>query len=217
MEIMYYDKVKRTKTETPNENTIEWNHESLADLREYAFNSKDKSLELIMEVGQVPYLKHYALDTNGERYAYYLATPDENGVYQPDTSDMNPKALLKAKGEAEQRIKDGFIESFQNGKFMSTVLGIEVDNRRYNEKNDLQNLTNEIAEGEFPIAWKGVSEFANIANAPDGATLQSEMRADGRAKFANKWTKEQAIADLFDLEGDAITPTKASDYDAITW
>lgn len=128
------------------------------------------------------------------------------------------KLLSKAKADAGQRIRQGFVDALSSGKFLSTTLNIEVDNRRNGIDNDLQNLEGLIFKNEYPFQWKCFnSSFKTIANLTEAEALRLEMVNDGNAKYANKTIKEQAIVDLFALEGDATNPTTVSDYDAIVW
>ena len=90
--ILYYNKQTMKQTQTQSEDTIPMTDELMADYRHYAGNQSDKALELIQEVGQVPYLVYYKLDGEGNRYSHYL---DEivDGIYVPD---MDKQAELEA-------------------------------------------------------------------------------------------------------------------------
>jgi hypothetical protein len=123
---------------------------------------------------------------------------------------INPaRTLALAKSEAEQRIKDGFINALELGTFASTALAIDVDNRRYMTYNDKANLMGLIEDGVYPQTWIGVSASAEIATEAKAIELRNEMTADAKAKYSNKWTKEAEITDMVD-------PTIAK-YDAIIW
>ena len=82
---IYYNKKLMKQTQTQSEDTIPMTDELMVDYSHYAGNQQDKSLELIQEVGQVPYLVYYKLDEDGNRYSHYLATADVDGIFQPDT------------------------------------------------------------------------------------------------------------------------------------
>ena len=125
--------------------------------------------------------------------------------------------LSEAKASAEARIDDGFINQFKSGSFLSTTLNIVVDNRRFNEKHDMANLEWKIRKGIYPINWKGLTEWAVIADELMALALLNEMIDNGDARYQNKFAKEKAILDAFALEGNATTPTTAADYDAIVW
>ena len=83
--ILYYNKQNNKITQTQSEDTIPMTDELMADYRHYAGNQQDKSLELVQEVGEIPYLVRYQLDEEGNRYSSYLATADVDGIFQPDT------------------------------------------------------------------------------------------------------------------------------------
>jgi len=102
--ILSYDKVERKQVEYQTEDTIPLTDELMADYNYFAGNQKDKSLELIQEVGQVPYLVRYQLDEDMNRYSHYLDEVDEDGYRLPDLEKI--EAIKK---EAEQQsIKSNF-------------------------------------------------------------------------------------------------------------
>jgi hypothetical protein len=97
-------------TQTHSKDTIPMTDELMADYRYYASNLKDKSLELIQEVGQVPYLVRYKLDENGNRYSHYLDKVGEDGYKLPDfeaiEADKQKALNNEAKAKAQKYLND---------------------------------------------------------------------------------------------------------------
>ena len=96
--IIYYNKQTMKQTQTQSEDTIPMTDELMADYRHYAGNLNDKSLELIQEVGQVPYLEYYELDDEGNRYSHYKADKVD-GVYVPDLEAIEQSKLEEDKAK----------------------------------------------------------------------------------------------------------------------
>lgn len=92
--ILYYNKQTLKQTQTQSEDTILMSDKLMADYRKYASNLDNKSLELIQEVGKIPYLKRYALDENGTRYSYYLEEMVD-GMYVPDVKVIAKELQLQ--------------------------------------------------------------------------------------------------------------------------
>jgi len=84
MKTIYYNKQTLKQTQTQSDDTIPMTDELMADYRYYASNLNNKSLELIQEIGQVPYLVKYKLDEYSNRYSHYLDDVDEDGYKLPD-------------------------------------------------------------------------------------------------------------------------------------
>ena len=95
METIHYNKKTMKQTQTQSEDTIPMTDELMADYRYYASNQQDKSLELIQEVGQVPYLVKYKLDEDGNRFSHYLDEVDEDGYKLPDMVKTQGKRKTK--------------------------------------------------------------------------------------------------------------------------
>jgi hypothetical protein len=110
MKTIYYNKQTTQITQTQSEDTIPMTDELMADYRYYASNQQDKSLELIQEVGQVPYLVKYKLDEDGNRYSHYLDEVDEDGYKLPDMEaiELAKQEALdnEAKQEAQKYLND---------------------------------------------------------------------------------------------------------------
>lgn len=124
MKIIYYNKQTRNLTQTQSEDTIPMADELMADYRHYASNQSDDSLELIREVGQVPYLEYYELDEDGNRYSIYK---DEkvDGVYVPDIEAIN----FKAQQEQINKIKTDIVNAIDG------YIQLEID--KYNNANNV--------------------------------------------------------------------------------
>lgn len=99
------------QTQTQSEDTIPMTDELMADYRHYAGNQQDTSLELIQEVGEIPYLNRYALDEEGNRYSHYLNTKDKDGVYQPAMDKINRTKLVQVKTNKKSELKTAFTEA----------------------------------------------------------------------------------------------------------
>lgn len=119
--IIYYNKQTMKQAQTQSEDTLPMADELMADYKHYAGNQQDKSLELIQEVGEIPYLKRYALDENGNRYRHYLGTKDEDGIYQPDLEKINSDELLKAKEAKKTELKTAFREACEESVLYNGV------------------------------------------------------------------------------------------------
>ena len=111
--IIYYNKKLMKQTQTQSEDTIPMTDELMADYRHYASNQQDKSLELIQEVGQVPYLKRYKLGEDGNRYSLYTDTKDSEGFLLPDTVAINNNLLQTAKDKKISQIDRATAEAIE--------------------------------------------------------------------------------------------------------
>jgi hypothetical protein len=100
MKTIYYNKKTLKQTQTQSEDTLPMTDELMADYREYAGNQGDKSLELIQEVGEIPYLVRYKLDEDANRYSIYKDEVDEDGYKLPDF-----EAIDKAKLQSDNQTK----------------------------------------------------------------------------------------------------------------
>ena len=102
MEI-YYNKQTKNIDFEKTEHTISLTDKRMEDYNYFADNQKDKSLELVRKVGEIPYLERYELDENGNRYSHYLNNK-VNNIYVPDLEKIEA-----TKKEAEQQsIKSNF-------------------------------------------------------------------------------------------------------------
>lgn len=119
--------------------------------------------------------------------------------------------LAKFKDVKVDEIKLGFDNEFVNGHFLSQSLGIEVDYRRYDKKNDKQNVEALIAymvEENIPeVIYKGYESLKASATIAQLQTLVKEMNAHGIFLYNKKDTLIQQIKDT-----DVI-----NDIDQIKW
>ena len=102
-------------------------------------------------------------------------------------------ALDDAKSAKLLEITAAFDDSFLNGSFLSTTLGIEVDCRRSGTKNDEQNVRGIISKmtraGVNQIVYKGKTEEIP-ATLEQIQQLQYEMEDYASLVYAKKWAAE---------------------------
>lgn len=116
--------------------------------------------------------------------------------------------LIKKAKKSE--IVQSFDKALSDGKFMSTVLEIEVDYRRGANKNDMQNLQtlisymkrNSISE----TVYKGYEED-KTCSVSDLEVLLTEMEDYGLYLYQKKWQLEQ----------DAAVCNNKEELDKIVW
>ena len=93
-------------------------------------------------------------------------------------------------------IADAFSEAIKNGSFVSASLGINVDCRRSNTKNDYQNVQGLLSrmnrDGIESVTYIGVSELVTATKAQIQALLY-EMEDHVAALYAKKWALEAQI------------------------
>lgn len=93
-------------------------------------------------------------------------------------------------------IESAFDQQFTSGHFLSATIGIEVDLRRMNEKNDVQNvesLISSMTRNNVPsITYVGYTENVTATLAQVQA-LKGEMEDQGLALYQKKWTLEAEI------------------------
>lgn len=165
-------------------------------------------------------IRFYKVNTDGYvAFGSGLTAPDGYTEYTVGSEpqellDAQAKQLINtARDNALQRISQGFINSMQNGTMLSTTIGIEVDNRRYMDKNDKDNLQSLIDLNVYPFTWVGVGGATyDILDSTTALALRDEMINDGLAKYQRKWLREQEVA-----TADTLANPTASDYDAIVW
>ena len=146
--------------------------------------------------------------TDGIRRQYtdvLQAYLDGGGTIEPQYTDAELFDI--AKRNAISRISKGFDGSLESGTFVSTQLGIEVDNRRIGKHNDKDNLQTLINLGSYPIDWVGTTAMGTLADETEALALRTEMELDGLAKYKHKWAKEQEIE----------TATTIADLDLVVW
>ena len=119
-------------------------------------------------------------------------------------------ALDDAKSAKLREITAAFDDSFLNGSFLSTTLGIEVDCRRSGTKNDEQNVRGIISRmtraGVNQIVYKGKTEEVP-ATLEQIQQLQYEMEDYASFVYTKKWEAEAKVE----------AATTAEDLQTITW
>jgi hypothetical protein len=101
------------------------------------------------------------------------------------------------KENKKKEILVSFENEFRAGHFMSTSLGIEVDFRRSDIKNDLQNVDSLIAvmelQGLTSTDYKGYTETKPGVTIPELRQLITEMQVHGVLLYQKRWTLEAQI------------------------
>ena len=101
------------------------------------------------------------------------------------------------KAEAAQYVLQWFEEQFKTGTFTSS-LGFRVDNRRYGDKNDRDNVSGLLKLG-ITTFRDADGNFHNLS-IEQLTTLEQEMIQDGLMKYQIKWQHEQAIQQCGDVQ-----------------
>ena len=103
--------------------------------------------------------------------------------------------LIKEKKKKD--ITQAFDNELSNGKFMSAVLGIEVDYRRGANKNDMQNVQALISYMErnevTSIVYRGADHHTE-ATLENLKTLLHEMEDYGLYLYQKKWSVRDAAS-----------------------
>lgn len=120
---------------------------------------------------------------NGKKVTY------ENGVFSFDFDTEKQNKL--------NEVSEKFLQMFKSGTFISPTLGFEVDNRRYADKFDKDNVESLIVELSdmapgTTVQFKAVDGFHEL-NLSQLETLKKEMIVDGLSKHQWKWVKENEI------------------------
>ena len=122
-------------------------------------------------------------------YKYYY----ENGEIIEKTPDMDFEIYKNLK---YREIRLAFEHEFRNGVFTSKVLDIDVDCRRSDTKNDLQNveiLIEYVTRNSLPnVLYVGHKESVN-ATIEKLYTLIEEMQDYGLGLYQKKWALEEEI------------------------
>lgn len=103
---IYYDKRTMKITQTQSDDTIPVTDELMADYRYYSANLQDKSLELVQEVGKIPYLVKYKLDEDGNRYSHYTDEVDEDGYKLPDMAKIAEMQVNQARADIVKAVEE---------------------------------------------------------------------------------------------------------------
>lgn len=106
------------------------------------------------------------ISSPGEDYEYV------NGSFQIKLSVLKAWKL--------QEIKDKLLNEYQNGSFLCS-LGFRVDNRRYEDKNDKDNVQSLIDLG-IPY-FKDSDNLMHQLSLADMAQIKKEMSEDGLSKY----------------------------------
>ena len=117
--------------------------------------------------------------------------------YLIEDKDGNVSYNIKElKRNIKQCIEIDFNNEIQNNKFFSNTLGIDVDCRRSNTKNDKQNVEGLISYMQrnsiTKIEYKGYTEN-RTATIPDLQKLVCEMEDYVLGLYQKKWTLENLI------------------------
>ena len=103
--------------------------------------------------------------------------------------------LMKEKKKRD--ITQAFDNELSNGKFMSTILGIEVDYRRGANKNDMQNVQALISYMERneveSVIYRGADHHKE-ATLSDLQALLHEMEDYGLYLYQKKWSVRDAAS-----------------------
>jgi len=128
----------------------------------------------------------HTTDEDSAYSGYYML--DENSKYVPDElSEFNEIKSIKL-----QEVKNTFNHSLQYGVVTSS-LGFTVDNRRYSNKNDKDNVQGLIDLGIPSVEFGDSEGNFHVISADDLLILRSEMIQDGLAKYQRKWALEHSI------------------------
>ena len=121
---------------------------------------------------------------------------------EPSIEDMNLD-INSVKESKLNEVKLKFNNAVKYGKFFSTSLQIEVDCRRNDRDNDIQNITNLIQICELDniqvIIYKGYEESAEITLI-QLKELLIEMQRYGLNLYNKKWYYETFINDNEDIQ-----------------
>jgi hypothetical protein len=150
MKTIYYNKQTMKITQTQSEDTIPMTDELMADYRHYASNQQDKSLELVQEVGQVPYLVKYKLDKDGNKYSHYLDEVDEGGYKLPDSVTIEQIEQGRLAAEAKAEVKSAIARAIE-------TMRVEVNGIGYDGDETSQTRMGraiQVLVGDEPITWR---------------------------------------------------------------
>lgn len=101
-------------------------------------------------------------------------------------------------------ITSAFDKEIETGHFMSTALGIEVDCRRSDRKNDKQNveglISNMSRNSKSTVNYIGYSEVKTGVTKEQLETLVAEMEDHVLALYEKKWQKQTEIQSATTVE-----------------
>lgn len=113
---------------------------------------------------------------------------DSNNNYVPDQT----KELEEIKNIKLQEVKNSFEQSLHHG-VLNSSLGFPVDNRRYLDKNDKDNVQSLIDLNTTSVEFNDANGVFHTLTLDDLKILKSEMVRDGLEKYQYKWNLENSI------------------------
>lgn len=112
--------------------------------------------------------------------------------------------FIKIKLTKINEIITAFENELQNGHFISTILGIEVDCRRSITKNDKQNveglISNMTRNSKAFINYVGYTEIKQNVTINDLQILVAEMEDHVLGLYEKKWMKQSEIENTSTIE-----------------
>lgn len=119
-------------------------------------------------------MRYEKFNQDGSSTVFYTGTLEENKI------------------EAKELVSEWFSSEFQYGTMISS-LGFTVDNRRYSDKNDKDNLAGLIKLNIPQAYYKDTNGETHLLTRDQMILLEQEMIADGLGKYQQKWTREAII------------------------
>lgn len=124
-------------------------------------------------------------DLNSSSSGYYSLVDE---LYIPnEDKELEELTVIKL-----EEVFNKFENDLKNGTMLSS-LGFTVDNRRYADKNDKDNVQGLIDLGILEAQFKDADGGFHIVSAADLETLKLEMTQDGLGKYQVKWGLENLI------------------------
>jgi len=140
---LYYDRINRKQTgifRNADETII-----STDDRVKCFWETRASNEDLAFDENGLPYVKTYAMQADGTRYSHYLDTPDNNGIYQPDTVKIDADAKARLKLSLEQ-----VVQSYLDGEAQKLGYDNIVSACTYaSASNPFQE------EGQSFVSWRG--------------------------------------------------------------
>lgn len=141
----------------------------------------------------------------------YLKVNAQNNDVEIDLvkkAEYETNLLNKARENKKAQLKQAFESSLENGKFMSQVIGIEVDCRRGGTKNDIQNMEiiHKHALDSDTINFIGVTSQKPITKTQLGQLI-SEAEIYAYGIYQKKFAKDSALQKAATIQ----------DIEAIVW
>jgi len=112
--------------------------------------------------------------------------------------------FIKIKSAKINEIITAFENELQTGHFMSTILGIDVDCRRSNSKNDKQNveglISNMSRKSKSTVDYVGYTEICPNVTQAQLTELVTEMEDHVLGLYEKKWMKQSEIKSATTIE-----------------